>query len=85
MLGIGFLFEYYNRNNIKNVSYFGSQMPLLFLIINKIIREIYFNIFKREPEYGKNPKHKIDYIFSLILFISIITLPFLIDNLIKLI
>lgn len=83
MLGIGIIFEYNKNGDQKSISYFGAQMPLLFLIINKTIRSIYFKIFKREPEYGRNPKHKIDYIFTLILFTSLITLPFIIDELIQ--
>jgi hypothetical protein len=83
MIGVGFLYEYYNNNTQKSISFFGSQMPFIFLIVNKILRNIYFNIFKREPEYGRNPKYKIDYFFTLILFLSIITLPFIINDLIQ--
>lgn len=77
---IGFIIENNSNNEMRNVSYFGSQMLFIFLIIHKITRNIYFKIFKREPEFGKFPKHKIDIIYTLILTSGTMVLPFLIDS-----
>ena len=65
---------------MRNLSYFGSQMLFIFLIIQKITRTLYFKIFKREPEIGKFPKHKIDYLYTFSLLFGTMILPFLIDD-----
>lgn len=77
---IGILIEDNSNNEMRNISYFGSQMLFFFLILHKIIRGIYFKIFKREPELGKFPKHKIDYMYTFIMTIGVVMLPFLIDH-----
>lgn len=77
---IGILIEDNSNNEMRNISYFGSQMLFFFLILHKIIRNIYFKIFKREPELGKFPKHKIDYVYTFIMTMGVAVLPFLIDN-----
>ncbi|MFM9987794.1 hypothetical protein [Flavobacterium sp.] len=76
----GIMIEDDSNNEMRNISYFGSQMLFIFLIIQKISRNIYFNIFKREPEFGKFSKNKIDYIYTLSLTIGTMILPFLIDS-----
>ena len=70
----------YNKNSsIQKLSYFGSQTSLVFLFLYKIIRNIYYPIFLREPEFSKAPKYKIDIIPTIIIFTGTITLPFIID------
>lgn len=76
----GIMIEDNSNNDMRNLSYFGSQMFFIFLIIQKTTRTIYFKIFKREPEFGKFPKHKIDYIYTFILTIGTMILPFLLDS-----
>ena len=75
----GIIIEDNSNNEIRNISYFGSQMLFIFLIIQKVARNIYFKIFKREPEFGKFPKYKIDYIYTLSITIGTMVLPFLLD------
>lgn len=53
---IGIMIENNSINEARNISYFGSQMFFTFLIMQKLTRNIYFKIFKREPEFGKFPK-----------------------------
>ena len=77
---IGFMVEDNSNNEMRNISYFGSQMLFIFLIIQKVSRNIYFRIFNREPEFGKFPKHKMDYIYTLLITIGTMILPFLLDN-----
>jgi hypothetical protein len=77
---IGILIEDNSNNEMRNISYFGSQMLFIFLIIQKTIRNIYFKIFEREPEIGKFPKHKIDYVYTLIISFVTIIAPFIIDD-----
>ena len=77
---IGYMIEDNPNNEMRNISYFGSQMLFIFLIINKVTRNIYFKIFNREPEFGKLPKYKIDYIYTLLLTIGTIVVPFLLDS-----
>lgn len=77
---IGILIEDNSNNEMRNISYFGSQMLFFFLILHKITRDIYFKIFKREPELGKFPKYKIDYLYTLIITFGVIILPFLTDH-----
>jgi len=76
----GILIEDNSNNEMRNLSYFGSQMLFIFLIIQKITRTLYFKIFKREPEIGKFPKHKIDYVYTFIIIIGVVILPFVIDS-----
>lgn len=77
---IGFMIEDNSNNEMRNASYFGSQMLFIFLIIHKVTRNIYFRIFNREPEFGKFPRYKIDYIYTLLLTIGTMVLPFLLDS-----
>lgn len=76
----GIMIEDNSNNDMRNLSYFGSQMLFIFLIIQKITRTIYFKIFKREPEFGKFPKHKIDYIYTFVITVGTMILPFLLDS-----
>ena len=77
---IGIMIEDNSNNKMRNISYFGSQMLFIFLIIQKLTRNIYFKIFKREPEFGKFPKYKIDYLYTFSISIGTMILPFIIDN-----
>ncbi|KQX04913.1 hypothetical protein [Flavobacterium sp. Root420] len=76
----GVLIEDNSNNEMRSLSYFGSQMLFIFLILQKITRNIYFKIFNREPEFGKFPKYKIDNFYSLFILIAIIVLPFVIES-----
>lgn len=78
LLGAFFL---YNKNySIQKLGYFGSQTSLIFLILYKIIRNIYYPIFLRDPEFSKAPKYRIDIIPTIFIFTGTITLPFIIDT-----
>lgn len=77
---LGFMIEDNSNNEMRNISYFGSQTLFIFLVLHKITRNIYFRIFNREPEIGKFPKNKIDYIYTLIVTIGTMVLPFLLDS-----
>ncbi|MDI9309293.1 MAG: hypothetical protein QM535_03665 [Limnohabitans sp.] len=76
---IGYMVEDNSNNEMRSISYFGSQMLFIFLILHTITRTIYFKIFNREPELGKFPKHKIDYIYTFIVIAGTMVLPFLLD------
>lgn len=76
----GYIIEDNSNNEMRNISYFGSQMLFIFLIIQNITRNIYFRIFQREPEFGKFPKHKIDYIYTFLVASGTMVLPFLLDS-----
>jgi cellobiose-specific phosphotransferase system component IIC len=56
---IGILIENNSNNEMRYLSYFGSQMLFIFLILQTITRNIYFKIFNREPEFGKFPNTKL--------------------------
>ena len=72
---------FFDRNSkAQSLSYFGSQIMFIFLVLYKILRSIYYKIFKREPEFSKFPKYKIDIVYTLILVIGIMVLPFIIDK-----
>jgi uncharacterized membrane protein YozB (DUF420 family) len=77
---LGVVFIYKNNLHTQRLSYYGSQIMLIFLILYKILRSIYYPIFKREPEFSRSPKNKIDIIYTLIVFAGMITLPFIIDD-----
>lgn len=78
ILGVAFIYD--NNLRTQKLSYYGSQMMLVFLILYKILRSIYYLIFKREPEFSRTPKNKIDILYTLIIFFGLITLPFFIDD-----
>ena len=77
---IGFIFFFDRNSKVQNLNYFGSQTMFIFLILYKILRSIYYKIFKREPEFSKFPKHRIDIVYTLILVIGIMVLPLIIDE-----
>ncbi|MNK61665.1 hypothetical protein D3C87_808280 [compost metagenome] len=79
LLIAGALLFYDKNSSLQKLTYFGSQTSLIFLFLYKIIRNIYYPIFLREPEISKTPKHKIDIIPTLIIFTGTISLPFIID------
>ena len=77
---LGIIIEDNSNNEMRNLSYFGSQMLFIFLILQKTTRNFYFKIYNREPEFGKFPKNKIDYIYTLIISCGTMVLPFLLDS-----
>ena len=77
---VGIMIEDNSNNELRSLSYFGSQTLLIFLVLQKITRNIYFKIYVREPEFGKFPKNKVDYIYTFIIAIGTMILPFLIDD-----
>ena len=78
ILGVAFIYN--NNLRTQRLSYYGSQMMLIFLILYKILRNIYYPIFKREPEFSMIPRNKIDIVYTLIIFSGLISLPFIIDD-----
>ena len=76
----GLFFIYNKKSFVQEISYFGSQTSLVFIILYKVIRDIYYPIFLREPELSKKPSHKIDILPTSIIFTGTITLPFIIDT-----
>ena len=80
MIVIGIMIEDNSNNATRNISYFGSQMLFIFLVIQKTTRTVYFSIFKREPEFGKFPKHWIDYIYTFFITMGTMVGPFVLDS-----
>lgn len=76
----GILIEDNSNNEMRSLSYFGSQMLFIFLILQKVTRNIYFKIFNREPEIGKFPKYKVDYIYTFVISIGTMLSPILLDT-----
>ena len=76
----GVIFIYNNNLRTQKISYYGSQMMLLFLIQYKFLRSIYYPIYKREPVFSQVPKNKIDIVYTVIIFAGLISLPFIIDD-----
>ncbi len=76
----GAYFFYDKYSSMQKLPYFGSQTSLIFLFLYKTIRDIYYPIFLREPEFSKAPKHKIDIIPTLIIYTGTIALPYIIDD-----
>ncbi|TDW50293.1 hypothetical protein EV144_102732 [Flavobacterium sp. 270] len=76
----GILFLYKKNSPAQELSYFGSQTSFIFLILYRIIRDVYYPIFLREPEFSKKPKHRIDIIPTVIVFAGTIALPFVFDT-----
>lgn len=58
--------------------YVGLISPLWFLIIQRPLRFLFKRILKREPKIGNHDVEGGDKIYSLILFLSLFVLPFLI-------
>jgi hypothetical protein len=80
MLIIGITLNYYSENESKSASYFGSQMLIVFLLMQKILRKIFCIMFHREPFFGRYFIKFPDFVYSLILATSVMTFPFLIDS-----
>jgi len=76
----GALPEVYEEREPKSLSYFGSQMLFIFLMLYTIIRMVYVRIYKEEPEFSEFNENFRDKIVSGILYIGMISLPFLIDE-----
>lgn len=64
----------------KNMNYFGSQILFIFLILQMMLRKVYFKIFKRDPEFSRYPTNRLDFIYYLLIFTGMITIPFLVDS-----
>ena len=76
ILGILYIhFANYKNKGDSILIYFISQISLSFLIIQKILRNIYFKLFKREPEFSKHPKKFVDFFYSLFLIMLTILIP----------
>ena len=78
----GIMYDHYFVKDSRSLVYFGSQVPLIFLILYTIIRIPYYLIFKREPEISQYPEKLIDIIPTLIVVTGTVILPFLIDSMI---
>ena len=72
--------ELYDGKGPKSLSYFGSQMLFIFLMLYTIIRIVYVRIYMEEPEFSEFNENFRDKIVSGILYIGMISLPFLIDE-----
>ena len=79
ILIFGIVNQYYSETTDKALVYFGSQMTFIFLILFKLVRTLYYLIYKREPEITRTPEFKIDFIVTFIVFMGTIMLPFIID------
>lgn|GEM_PF-1143436 len=80
LLSFGALPELYEDKEPKSLSYFGSQMLFTFLMLYKIIRTIYVRIYQEEPEFSETAEKFRDKIATGILYIGMISVPFLIDE-----
>jgi len=76
----GALPELYEGKEPKSLSYFGSQMLFIFLMLYKLIRIIYVRLYHQEPEFSEMTTTVRDKMASGILYIGMISLPFLIDE-----
>ncbi len=83
ILTCGVIFEFYNKESKRSLFFFGSQLLLIFLLIQKPLRNYYVKKYNREPEFSKFTTNTPDKIYSTILYFSIIILPFLIDEITK--
>ncbi len=79
-LFFGISYDYFYVENENSFVYFTSQMSLIFIILYKLIRIPYYQIFRREPEISKYPKYLIDIVPTLIVLTGTIILPFLIKD-----
>ncbi len=82
LLTIGTLPEIIEWREKKSLSYFGSQMLFLFLMLYLIITSIYARLSKRVPEFTETSENINDKLASGALYIGMLSVPFLIDSLI---
>jgi hypothetical protein len=82
LLAIGTLPEIIEWREKKSLGYFGSQMLFIFLILYLIISSIYKRLGKAQPEFTETSENINDKLASGVLYIGMISLPFLIDSLI---
>jgi L-asparagine transporter-like permease len=78
VLSLGVLHDY--GNDTKSYIYFASQLLIVLLALHFVFRQIYLKIYKREPEISNRPDHKVDFLYTLIIGMCSIILPFLIDE-----
>ena len=79
---IGIVYEFNQISEAKSLSYFLSQMGLLFILSYKLVRIPYYHFFKREPEISEYGEYLIDIIPTILVLTATVTLPFIIDDLI---
>lgn len=63
----------------RDLSYFGSQMMFVFVLLHGFLSEICYRVFHRVPEISKVPRKNIDIIYSIIIVMGVILLPFVVD------
>ncbi|MGN6647226.1 MAG: hypothetical protein ACTHJT_11930 [Cytophaga sp.] len=80
LLAIGTLPEIIEWREKKSLSYFGSQMLFIFLMLYLIITSIYARLGKPTPEFTEMTENINDKLASGTLYIGMISLPFLIDS-----
>ena len=79
ILIIGILVENYQENKQKSFSYFFSQMMLVYLISQRIMRNIFKRKYNREPILVRAVGTVEDKTYSTILVFVVASLPFLIN------
>ena len=79
---IGIVYEFNQISEAKSLSYFLSQMGLLFILFYKLVRIPYNYFLKREPEITDVGEYWIDIIPTVLVLTATVALPFIIDDLI---
>ncbi len=79
ILIIGILVENYQENEQKSFSYFFSQMMLVYLISQRIMRNIFKRKYNREPILVRAVGTVEDKTYSTILVFVVASLPFIIN------
>lgn len=81
-LGYGFLLKNTILDNVELID-LGSLFAISFLIVQKPIRLLYKQIFDREPEIVNHGGRFWDLVYTIILFLSLVMIPFLLSDKIK--
>jgi hypothetical protein len=80
ILIIGITIENYRQNEQKSLSYYISQMMLIHLISQRILRNLFKKIYHKEPKLERAIGTFEDKTYSIILFVIVVSLPFVIDS-----
>jgi hypothetical protein len=77
---IGILIETHQKNEEKSPSYFISQMMFVYIIFQRILRNLFEKIYHKEPKLVRSIGTFEDKTYSIILLFVVVSLPFIIDS-----
>lgn len=80
LLIIGILIENYQKNEQKSSSYFISQMMFVYIVSQRILRNLFKKIYHKEPKLVRSVGTFENKTYSVILFIIVLSTPFIIDS-----